>query len=113
MCDALGVRGGERAGDLPGVLQGFLHRKRTFKWRAFDVLHDQVIRADVVQRTNVGMIQRRDGFGFSLEAFAELRIGNFERNDAIETGIARLKYLAHSAFTDRRKNFIGPEFIAY
>ena len=41
---------------------------------AFDVLHHQVVRADVVELADVGMIQGGDGAGFALEAFAELAL---------------------------------------
>jgi len=42
---------------------------------AVNVLHDQIIRADIVDLADVGMIQRGDGFGFTLEPLAELRAG--------------------------------------
>ena len=38
---------------------------------AFDQLHHQIIRADVVKRADVGMIQGGDGARFALETLAE------------------------------------------
>jgi len=45
-----------------------------------DVLHDQKIRADIVNLADIGMIECRDGFGFTLEALAELLARNFDRD---------------------------------
>lgn len=76
MRDAFGVRGRERIGDLHGMAQRDIEIQWTGEWRAFDELHDQVIRTDVVNLANVGMIQCCDGFGFALEALRELRRGD-------------------------------------
>ncbi len=45
---------------------------------AVDVLHDEAVRANVVARTDVGMIQRRDGAGFAFEAVGELATNDFD-----------------------------------
>jgi hypothetical protein len=36
------------------------------------ILHDQIIRSDIVDLRDVGMLERRDRFGFPLETLAEL-----------------------------------------
>ena len=72
MRDAFVVRVIQSGANRHGVLQCLIERERPLELCAFDLLHDQVIRADIVQNANIGMIQRRDGFGFSLEAFAEI-----------------------------------------
>ena len=112
MSDAFLVRGVERIANLRGVLQRLIDRQRPLERRALDVLHHQVIRADIVERTNVGMIQRRDGVGFALETLAELGVGNFDRDVAIQARVVRLVHFSHSALADGRKDFIGAEFVA-
>ena|SRR5450631_282627 len=79
---------------------------------ALDVLHDQVIRADIVQDTDVGMIPCGDGFGFPLETFGEVFLRNLDRDVTTDTGIARLPHLSHATFSDWRDAFICAEFVA-
>ena len=79
MRDASLVRGFQRVGDLPRDAQSFIERHRPFRRFALDVLHHQVIWADVVQRANVGMIQRRDRARLLLEAFGEPFVRDFDR----------------------------------
>ncbi len=73
---------------------------------ALDVLHDQVIRADIVQDTDVGIIPCGDGFGFSLETFGEVFLRNLDRDVTTDTGIAHLPHLSHATFSDWRDAFI-------
>jgi hypothetical protein len=73
MCDALLVRGFERVTYLRCDSQSFIKRHRPFGRLALDKLHHQIIRADVVNLADVGMIQRGDRFGFTLETLRELR----------------------------------------
>src|ERR1700719_2856931 len=73
MNDPLAVCGLERGSNLPRELQRLIRRKglRLFTVDdrpAVNVLHDQKIRADVVNLADVGMIECRDGFGVTLEA---------------------------------------------
>ena len=112
MGDALLVRGVERVANLHRVLQCLIERQRPLERRALDVLHHQVIRPNIVQRANVGMIQRRHGASFALETLTELGLGSFDRNDAIEARVASLVHFAHSARTDWRKDFVWAEFFA-
>jgi hypothetical protein len=58
------------------------------------------------------MIQRRDGFGFTLKSLAELRAGDFDRDDAIQPRVSGAIHFSHTARTDGRKDFVRPEFIA-
>ena len=112
MRDALLVRGVESIANLRGVLQRLIERQRSLERRALDVLHHQVIRPDIVERADVGMIQRRDSARFALESFAELGLGNLDRDDAIEARVAGLVHLAHAARADGRKDFVRAEFFA-
>ena len=45
----------------------------------------------------LGMIQRGDSPSLALEAFAELFLGDLDRDDAIESRIAGFVNLAHAA----------------
>ena len=40
--------------------------------RALDVLHHQIVGTDIVELADVGMIERGDGLGLTLESFVEL-----------------------------------------
>src|ERR1700681_2736335 len=74
--------------------------------------------ADVVNRANVWMIERRSGARFALEAFPRgirrKRLGqHFNGDVAIQPRVAGAIYLAHAAFADGRKDFIRAEFVAH
>ena len=93
MDDALLVRGFERVGDLAGDAlsassSGERALRRSLGERPLDQLHHQVVRADVVQRADVGMIQRGDGSRFALEALAESFRGDLDGDVAAEARIA-------------------------
>ena len=110
--DPFGVRGIQRIANLDGAFQCLIDRQGPLELRAFDVLHDQVIRTDIMEGTNVGMIQRRYSTSFVLEPFGELCPGNLDRDHAIEARIAGLINFTHSTRTDWCKYFIGSEFVA-
>ena len=70
--DALGVGGLERGGNLPGKRDRLRLRQRTPDWRSVEVFHDEIVGTHVVDRADVGMIERRDRANFAREAFGEL-----------------------------------------
>ena len=81
---SLVVGGGEPSGDLHGPLDGFSHgnrfaRQPVAERRPFQHFRDDVRRlvvpADVVNGEDVGMIQRRGGARFLLEAGQAIGIG--------------------------------------
>ena len=76
------------------------------------MLHHQVVRSNVVKLANVRMVEGGYGAGFALETLGELGFGNFDGYCAVQTGIARFIYLAHTPGADLREDFIGPELIA-
>src|SRR5205823_6600951 len=86
---------------------------------AVEKLHDQEVRsillADVEQRADVRMRQRRDGPSLALETFAERSTGchmgrqNFDGHGAIEPRIARAKDLSHAAGANGGDHFIRSE----
>jgi hypothetical protein len=103
------VRRFERIANLHGIFQRLIHRQRPCERRALDVLHHQVVRSNIVQRTDVGVIQRRDRLGFALKAFRELFVGNLDGNRAIQARIAGLVDLSHPASADGRGNLVGTQ----
>ena len=86
---------------------------------AFQVLHDQevdaILVANVMQRTNVRVIELRNCAGLTFEPLAELRVGrkvlgqDFDRDDPIEPRITPLVDLAHAASPERRKDLVWAE----
>src|ERR1700676_1641755 len=110
--DASFVRGFERVGDLVGDAESGVERHRPFGRLALDILHYQVIGADVVNLADIRMIERGDGFGFALEALRELGGGNLDSYVAIQARIARAVDLAHAARADGRENLIGAQVVA-
>jgi hypothetical protein len=85
----------------------------------FQVLHnkevDAVLLADVMERADVGMIQRGDGAGFAFKAFASLWVGShvsgqdFDRHCAIQPRVARPIDFAHAARSDRSNYLVRSE----
>ncbi len=119
------MRGGERVTDLNGEIESLLQRDRAFtqavgKSFAFEVLHDQVgsavVLADVVEVTDVRMVEGGDGAGFAFEAGGEFGVGrevcgkNLDGDDAIEASVAGAVNLSHSASAEGGLNFVWTEF---
>ena len=81
---------------------------------ALEMLHDEkiglAIAADVVQRADVRVTQRRDCPRLTLEAFAPVRIRRYprrqdlDRDGSIQTSVACLVHLPHSAYADGRED---------
>src|SRR5438105_8401648 len=71
-----------------------------------------VMCTDVENGNNVGVLQTRHGLRFTLEAFNSLarrvRSGeqNFQRNDAVESGLSGLVNHTETAAADFAKNFV-------
>jgi hypothetical protein len=112
MGDALAVRGVQRIADLRAVLQRLLDRHGPLQRRALDVFHHQVIRPDIVQSADIGVIQRRDGAGFAFETLAEGRLGDLHGDHPAEARIAGLVHFAHTPGSKRGKDFVRPESFA-
>jgi|SRR5579864_4561549 len=103
----------ERIADLRGVGQRSIERERALERSPLDKLHDQIVRADVVNLANAGMFQRCNCLGFALEALTELQLGNLDGDEAIQTRVAGLVHLTHATRADGRKNFKWAELVAY
>jgi hypothetical protein len=62
------------------------------------------------------MVERRNGAGLAIETLPGVWIvrkmtrQDFDRDRAIEASVLRAVYLAHTARSERRLNFIRPEF---
>ena len=112
MGDAFLVRVVECGANLHRVLQCLIDRQGSLEGRPLDVLHHQVVGTNIVQRTDVRMIQRANGFSFTLESLAELRGGNLDRDITTDAGIARFPHLSHSTLADGREDFVRAEFVA-
>ena len=111
------MRGFESVGDLLRNAERFIEWNRTFlnalgQRRALDVLHDEVIRANVVESTDIGMIQRCNRARLALEPIGELQRRYFNGDIAPELRIARSPDFTHTAFADGRDNFLRAEFCA-
>ena len=110
MHDAFFVRGLERVGDLPGVLERRFKRQRAFERIALDQLHDQGVPFHSVDLRNVGMVERSQDLGLALEAGHALAVAgkgfgqHLERNVALQPGIFGAIDLAHAARADGRKS---------
>ncbi len=119
------VRFVQRVSNLAAELENLVERKRalfeTFrKSLALEALHDEVVHpvlmADVVQHTNVRMIQAGNRFGFAFEALLpngiirKLWRQNLYRHSAIKTRVAPAKHLAHAARAERRHDLIWTKF---
>jgi hypothetical protein len=70
--------------------------------------------AYVMEGTDVGMIQARDGTGFSLKSFPQFSTiskmvrQNFDGDDTVQTGVFGAVNLTHPSGTHSGEDFIGP-----
>lgn len=117
MRDAFFVRGIEGVSDLGGEFENVVDGQGALGFDAFDELHDHVARAagrgsNIVKLRDVGMVQLGDGAAFTLEALGKLFAGSFDRNFAVEAGVAGLVDFAHAARADARKDFVGSKTVA-
>ncbi len=118
------MRRGQPARDLARDLDGLACRERSvgqalpqglpleqFRHR----VGDGAIRAEVVDPEHVRVCQCGQRLGFSFEPrkaqrIADDRVGqDLESDVALKAGVPRAEHLAHSAGTEGRKNFVGPQ----
>jgi hypothetical protein len=114
MDDPLVVRGLERIRDLARDGQRLGRGNRaggdTFgKGWTVDELHHEVVRAHIVERTDVRMIQRGHRASLALEPFAELPGGDFDGDGAVQTGVASAVDFSHAAGAYGVGDFVGAE----
>ena len=117
--DAGGVRGGQPVGNLRRDVEGLASREARLAQRLAvhqlrDHVGDTVVRADVVERQDVRMVQRRDAACFLLEARAPLLVVGQRGGQhlhgyvAAEARVARAVDLAHAAGAERRRHLVRP-----
>ena len=109
MNDALLVGSVEGIANLHRIIKSLGDTQRTSERGTFDVLHDQVVRPDIMQGANVRMIQRGHGVRFALEAFGEPFVRNLDRDHAIQPCIASFVDLTHPSSAKERDDFIRPQ----
>jgi hypothetical protein len=115
----------QRVANLYAALQRLLQGQRALRQAgiqtlALDKFHHEIVSAilvaNIMQHTNMGMVQRGNGAGFALETLLGLRVRgkmcgqDFDGDGAVEPGIARPIHFAHAAGAQRRLNFIRAEF---
>jgi hypothetical protein len=109
MHDPAPVRRIQRIEYLFRVFDCFIERQRTSKRLAVDVLHNEVVGSDIMERADVRMIQGGNGARLTLKALAELGRRNLDGDGAPEPCVTRLPYLAHASCADGRQDFIRSE----
>ena len=114
MDDSERMRLGQRAGDLRSIAGREFWRKRAFldlrgERGAFDELHHQVVRANIVERANVRMVQRGNRPSFELKSLAIAFGGNLDGDYAAQSGIDGAIYGAHATGADLGFDFIWTE----
>ena len=118
------VRGLQRQGDLPCDGQHLVQGDRSLfeafgEGRALDQLQDQRARAagllEAVDLGDVGVVQRGEDPGLSLEARQPVRVGgerlgqHLQRDVAVELRVAGAVHLAHAAGPERAGDVIGAD----
>ena len=73
---------------------------------AVDILHDQVIGTDIVELTDIRVIQSRNGAHLPLKPLRELRTRNLDGNQPVQARVARLVDLAHPPDVDQGKDLV-------
>src|ERR1019366_1448850 len=110
--DTFFVRRFESGGELAGDPEYFVERQWAFRRFALDILHHDVVRADIVDLANVRMVQRRNRTRFTLETLGELLFRYLNRDMPVKPLIARQPNRSHAAFANRTEKLIGAEMCA-
>ena len=109
MQDATPVRRLERICQLHREFAHQLRRHRPAGMRAFDVLEHQIVRADVVDLTDVRVVEGGDRARFRLKPIGVHHRQLLDRDRPIEPRVARTIDPAHAAFADQFVDFVGAE----
>src|SRR3954469_23996977 len=97
--------------DLGSQLKGLLNaqspplesRRQSY---ALDQFHDQVIRADVMQGADIGVVQGRDSARLFFEAAGPF-FQDLDRDRSAQASVGGAKYLPHAAFPEQRSDLVG------
>lgn len=71
-----------------------------------------VVRADVIEVRDVGVVQRGYGAGFASEALRELGVADFDRDITTEALVVGSIDFAHAAIAEQAEDFVGTELVA-
>ena len=95
------MRGVQGVGDLHRQKDGLVRIQRAREPASFEVFHDEVALADVVQRADMRMIQRGNRAGLVVERRVVF-VQPLDRDRSSQARVLRLPDLAHAAGADRR-----------
>src|SRR6516225_5198385 len=112
MRDAFPVSGIQSVQNLARIFDGLFQWKRTSQRSPIDELHHEVVRTDIIEMANVGMVERTNYARFLSEALTELAGADLDRHLAVEAHIRGAVDFAHTAFAEQRGDFVRPEFLA-
>jgi hypothetical protein len=112
MDEILLVRRLDTVDQLLNDREGIVEFEGALEIVTFDVLHDEIVRTDVIEVADVGMVQRRNRSCFTGEALGELSVGNLDRHIATEAVVMRSIDFSHATFADKGEDFIRAEFVA-
>src|SRR5215204_3583905 len=115
MKDSALMRGLDGAHDLEAKSHGFIRCKRSPQRRALDVLEHEVARADVVDLTDVRVVQAGDRARFLFEPAQSIGLRDelwgqhFDRDIPTQSAVASTIDLAHASSTNGCHDFIWSE----
>ena len=124
MDDSLAMRFIKRVRNLDCVLNRLVERERALlqtlgQRLPFEVLHDEevdsILLTNVVEGTNVRMVECGHGAGFALEALATLRIRcnvreqDFDRDIATKASVSCSIDFSHSTRPNEREDLVRAE----
>ena len=107
--DPLCVRSVETVCDLYRHGQRLRQRQRAGERLALDVLHDEVVRAYIIERAYVRVVQGGDGMRFACESVREFCSRELDGNSAVQTRVSGLPHLAHATCSDNGLEFVRTE----
>jgi hypothetical protein len=102
----------ERIGDLACDAQCVVERQRPLESLPFDVLHHEIMGPDVVQRADIGMVERRYSPRLALEPIAELLGRDLDRHFPIETCIVGAIHLPHATDANLGGDLVRADSVA-
>ena len=109
MQDAAIVRRLDRARNLNREANGVFRRDRSEQCLALDKLEHEIPVANIVNLTDVRVVERCNRARFLLKAMLMRGLDRLERDDAIEPRVERLPDRSHAAGTERREDFVGAD----
>jgi hypothetical protein len=76
---------------------------------SLDELHDQIVGTDVVERTDIGMVQGRNRAHLSLEASREPLVQDLDGHVPAKAAIACAVDASHTSDADEVRDLVGAE----